>query len=342
VRNPPYARLLPRAFKLFSIRSATKTLLPTVGFYVRDNRLPASDKPVLCTLNILPPMMTVWHHLARRNLGDDVDIVIFDSSGALDPREFPEARVVRFLNVYAATKNEVFLRHIAANRRTVWLCDDDVFILSGETLRIIRERLSSPRTASISFEPRKWWELEIEGTRYQPSGSYCLALNHGILRKEKLNLKPSGGNTHPTLIGKPPGRYDTFDRANEELIRRGYECAIVPEQERRNLIAYFTGLSGAVMLLRYFKTPEQTLDYYRTPPKRQWSGNMLFGTLAALLSVSAVQDCYATLKGKPYPLPSLPSRDELLKLYGENKRYLRCDQDMEKVLETGERLKKAL
>ena len=92
------------------------------------------------------------------------------------------------------------------------------------------------------------------------------------------------------------------------------------------------------MLLWYFKKPEQTLDYLLSPPKQQWSGSMLFGMLGALLSICMIQELYAKLKGKPYPLPSLPPRDELMKIYEEHKQYLRPDQSLEQVEETSRRL----
>lgn len=80
-------------------------------------------------MNILPPMMTVWYHCARKYLGDSVDITIFDCSGKLDPAEVPGARVQKFLNLYAATKCDEFLYHIAKKRRIGWICDDDVFFV---------------------------------------------------------------------------------------------------------------------------------------------------------------------------------------------------------------------
>src|SRR5258708_963087 len=106
-------QLLQKLFKRFSVQMAFKTALPTLGYYMKRTPLPASRKPALFTMNILPPMMTVWHHCMRKYLGDRVDTVIFDCSGGLDPREFPGARVQKFLNFYAATKSQEFLDHIA-------------------------------------------------------------------------------------------------------------------------------------------------------------------------------------------------------------------------------------
>lgn len=308
-----YHQLLPYVFKRFSVLKAPVTLLPTIKHYLHRNPLRQSDKPALFTMNILPPMMTVWHHFAKRALGDAVDIVIFDCSGKLDPSEFPGARVQKFLNLYAATKSDEFLYHIAKHRKIGWLCDDDVFFLNGDVLSILKREMAVPNTASVSFMPRTWWNFAIDGKTYEPSGSYCLALNREMyVDREKLSLAPAEGNTHPSPTGRGKRRYDTFDRANELLIRKGYRCAIVPEQERKRCIAAFSGMSGAVMLLHYFKRPEQVLTYFKTPSDTQWaSSSMLFGLLSSMLAIETIQDCYEKIKGHRYPLPSLPSRKDL-------------------------------
>jgi hypothetical protein len=344
--HPPIARtydqVLPYAFRRFSVRSAARTLLPTLGYYARRPALPPGGKPALCTMNILPPMMTVWHHLARKALGNAVDIVIFDCSGRLDPAAFPGTRVQPFLNLYAATKCDEFLRHIARHRRIGWLCDDDMFFLDASALTILEREFAVPGTASVSFRPRGWWSFTIDGKTQDASGSYCLALDRTIFaEKERLSLAPADGNTHAMVAGKPR-RYDTFDRANEILLRKGYRCAVVPEKERDRCVTGFSGMSGAVMLLDYCRTPEAVLDYYRTPPKSQWSGNVLPGTLHALLAVCDIQDCYARLTGKPYPLPSLPSRKDLERIEREHRPYFRSDLRHDFMREAGERIKAAL
>lgn len=322
-------------------------------------------------MNILPPMMTVWHHFARRSVGDGADIVIFDCTGTLDPRDFPGALVLPFLNFYAATKGNVFIRSIARNRRIAWLCDDDMFLMSDECLTILNREFAVPKTASVSFRPREWWEFDMklsatslplqrerpiedpersrrgEGSStkasfIQPSSSYCLALDREVFMREKLSLAPAAGNPHPALTTRPPRRYDTFDKANEILLTRGYRCAIVSQEERERCVAEWSGLSGPVMLLRYFRSPEQTLEYFRSAPPERWSGNLLFGLMSAMLSICAVQDLYTRLKGKPYPLPSLPERGELLRILEERRAYIRPDQTLETMERTTAKLTRSL
>jgi hypothetical protein len=339
----PYYTLLPRLFKQFSVLSAKRTLLPTIHYYATRSPLSPSGKPALFTMNILPPMMTVWHHCVRKYLGDRVDTVIFDCSGRLDPTEFPGARVQKFLNFYAATKSDEFLYHIARYRRIAWLCDDDVFPINGEAIDLLEREFAVPNTVSVSFRPRPWWHFEIDGKSYQPSSSYCIAFDQTIFaEKEHLSLAPADGNNHPSDIGKPPKRYDTGDKANEILLRKGYRCAIVPKEEETNYITGFSGISGAVMMLWHFRTPEETLAYFTSAPEEAWRGNVLFGTLSALLAICTVQECYIKLKGSPYPLPSLPSRLMLEKLCKEKESLLRKAQSFRWIDEASNRLRAVL
>lgn len=290
--------------------------MPTLGYCISHPALPPSDAMALCTMNILPPMMTVWYHFARRAVGDDTDIVIFDCSGKLKKKDFPGAMVLPFLNLYAATKCDEFLKNIARKRRIGWICDDDMFLLSSEAKAIVSRELSDPQTASVSFRPRDWWHFEIDGKKHEASSSYCIAYNREIfVDREHLSLAPREGNTHPDVYGKGKRRYDTADYANEMLLRKGYRCYVVPEEDRDKYVTGFSGMSGAVMLLNYFKTPEQTLDYFRLAPEEGWkSGTLLHGVLCAMLSVSHIQSLHTTLTGSPYPLPSLPSHSDLERL----------------------------
>ena len=333
-----YDQMLGYVFKRNSLRFAWQTLLPTLRYCLTQPSLPPGEKPALCTMNILPPMMTVWYHFAKKNIGEGADIVIFDCTGTLDPKQFPDALVLPFLNFYAATKGDVFIRSIAKNRRIAWICDDDMFLMNRECLSILEREFAVPGTASVSFRPREWWEFDFAGKRLQPSSSYCIALNRAIFMQEKLSLAPAPNNPHPGLNTRPPRRYDTFDKANEILLQKGYRCAIVGPEERRRCVAEFSGLSGAVMLLHHFKTPGQTLDYFRSAPQQNWKGNLLFGLMSAMLSVCTIQDLYTKLKGKPYPLPSLPARGELLKILDERKQFIRADQTLDDLEKTSARL----
>lgn len=288
-------------------------------------------------------MMTVWYEVVQRTLGDGVDITIFDCSGKLNRSDFPNARVQKMLNFYAATKSDEFLYHVARNRSIGWICDDDMFPMSPAMVDVLQREFAVENTASVSFRPREWWHYDIDGQDFEVSSSYCIAFNREIFcNREKLSLRPCDGNDHPSHIGKPPGRYDTGDKSNEILLQKGYRCSVVPEDKRNEYLTGFSGMSGAVMLLWHFKTPEKLLEYYAAPPDTQWSGNMLYGTLQALIAISLIQELYTGIKGQPYPLRSLPDRSVLESLLQSKKHLLRDDQEIDGVYEAGEGLRRVL
>jgi len=290
-------------------------------------------------MTITPPMAVVWHHMARKYLGDRVDIVLFDSTGTMRPEDVPGARLIPFVNFYPPKKGDEFLRHVATSRRIAWICDDDMFPLSGEAVDIVEKEMAVPGTASVSFRPRIWWEFDIGGKRIQPSGSYCFAVNRDIvIGQEHLSLRQANGNAHPGTKGRNPHRYDTFDKANETLLLKGYRCAVVPEDAAKRCFAEFSGVSGGSMLLHYFRTPAQTLDYFLSAPPERWSGNILFRLLSALLSLCTIQEMYMKIRGKRYPLPSLPPREALLDILEQRKSHLRPDMTLDQVEDAARRL----
>lgn len=338
-----YSNLLLYTFRRFSVVKALRTGPETLWHYARRTPLPKSEKPALFTMNILPPMMTVWYHFMQKHVGDAVDTVIFDCSGSLDKSMFPKARVQKFLNFYAATKSDEFLYHIAKNRKIGWICDDDMFILNSKAADLVTESLRKPNTASFSFRPRTWWHFDIDGKTYQPSSSYCTAINREIvMEKEQLSLSPCDGNSHVSHIGKPLKRFDTFDKANETLLKKGYECEILDEDLQEQYVTGFSGMSSSVMLLWYFKTKQQTLDYLLTPEKKYWSGNALFTILSGLLAISSIFEMHEKITGKPYHMPSMPKKDDLLRIREEHEHLLREDLSFERVDTVSARLMNAL
>lgn len=339
-----YYELLPYVFKRFSVLRAFRTAVPTVIHKIHPRPLPASEKPALFTMNIMPPMLTVWYHLVQKNLGDSVDTVIFDCSGAVDASAFPKARVQKYLNQYAATKSDEFLYRIAHHRKIGWICDDDMFILSSKCIDVLNDAFANSNTASLSFRPRNWWHFDIDGKQYEPSSSYCIAINREIYcDTEHLSLSPADGNTcSVSHIGKEVKRYDTFDKANEQLIRKGYTCAIVPEKKREQLVTGFSGVSSAVMLLWYFRSAEKMMDYLEGPDDKAWGGNTMFTNLSGLRAINYMQQMHEKITGKPYHLRSMPTWQQLEALKEKKSSLIRDDQSFERVDEVAEKLWKAL
>ena len=339
-----YYELIPYVFKRFSLLRALLTGPETALHKLWPRPLEASEKPALFTMNIMPPMMTVWYHLAKKSLGDAVDITIFDCSGAIDKRSFPGARVQKYLNLYAATKSDEFLYRIASKRKVGWVCDDDMFILSSKCLDHIQAAFSDPNTASLSFRPRDWWHFDLDGKKVEPSSSYCIAINREIYcDKELLCMSPANGNNKAVShIGKEVNRYDTFDKANQLLIEKGYNCKILEEKERKQCTIGFSGSSSAVMLLWYFRNAKQMQDYLESPGDECWAGNTLFTILSGLRAISYMQKMHEQITGQPYILRSMPSRDYLETLKEQKQKLIREDQSFDRVDEVAEVLEKHL
>lgn len=335
----PYHELLKFSFKRFSVLSAARTAIPSALYYLRRPSLPASQKPALFTMNILPPLFTVWWHFAKRAIGDRADIVVFDCSGKLKKQEFPGVMIQKFVNLYAAEKCDEFLYSIARNRKTGWICDDDIFFLKGDIVNHVLRELDDPNTASVSLRPRGWWEFEINGKRYPASSSYCTAINRTIFcDKEHLSLTTAKGNPHPAVGDRPPKSYDTFDKANEILLTKGYRCAVLPEHIQNECITGFHGVSNGVMLLNYFKRPEQMLDFLLSPPKKQWRGSVLYTVFGALLAIDHIQNFAEKITGRRYSLPALPSKSELMKIRKEHEPLLREGMSWKGIDETIDKL----
>jgi hypothetical protein len=219
-----------------------------------------------------------------------------------------------------------------------------MFILSDKCLDTIDNAFKDPNTASLSFRPRSWWHFDIDGKEYEPSSSYSIVVNREIYcDKEKLCLSPANGNNHAVShIGKEVKRYDTFDQANEKLIRKGYNCVIVPESERDQLVTGFSGVSSAVMLLWYFRSSKQMMDYLEGPADDAWRGNTLFTVLSGLRAISYMQQMHEEITGKPYRLRAMPSWDALERLREQKAPLIRNEHSFEKVDEVAAILKNNL
>ncbi len=335
-----YAKVLPTAQKVFSLRSVLRNGLPTIAYHLAARPLPPSEKITIFTCTIFPPLVAVWHHLVRKMFGDAVNTQIFDCSGTLDPALVPGAKVQRYINAMHPTKIDVFLKGSAGNRKLIWICDDDVFPVSNRALTVFAEEFGRPNTAMVSLRPRTHWNFDIGGKKEQPSGSYCLAIDRTIfIDREHLRAQPADGNMHLSVEGKPQKRYDTLDKANESLLQHGYRCAIPAAEIRDACVCGFNGTSIGALLLSYFRSPQDVVAYFDATTDAQWKGNALHRNFTALLAAQAVQDLFERITGKQYSLPTLPNRADLARirkrtepLLQGGRNYAHVDQAYERVL----------
>ena len=76
--------------------------------------------------------------------------------------------------------------------------------------------------------------------------------------------------------------------------------------------------------------------------RRLGRGALIAIALAAMLAVQTVQEAYATITGRRYPLPSLPSRAELDAIRREKEPLLREGQSLRWVDEISAKVLAAL
>ncbi|MDD5469257.1 MAG: hypothetical protein PHO92_00435 [Candidatus Peribacteraceae bacterium] len=338
-----YSDVLPRAQKLFTLRSIARNALATAHYHTLEKPLPPSEKLTLFTCNIFPPNVVVWHHLVRKYFGDRVETFIFDCSGDLDPKLVPGAKVHKYFNAMHPTKIDVFLRRSARHRKCIWICDDDIFPISDRALDVLSQEFAVPNTATVSLHPRNWWHFAIKGKEYEASGSYCVVLDRDIfVEKEHLNAQSADGNVHPAHNGKGCRRYDTLDKANETLLMRGYRCAVVGKEKRDACMRGFDGTSGGALLLWYLGSKEKVLRFFNEPKDEQWGGNLLFGLLNSLFAIHEIQKIYAHITGSPYPLPALPKMADLEQIRKRTEPHLAHGRSYGEVEETGKSIAASL
>lgn len=307
-----YTAVLPRAQKLFSLKSAIRNASGTLQYQFFPPVLPASDRVTLFTCNIFPPLVTLWNHLVQKLYGDQVDVFVFDCSGRIDPRLLPGTTVQKYMNAMHPTKIDQFIQKSGKNRDIIWICDDDVFPVSPDGIRILKDAFAQDRTATVSFRPRRRWHFDIDDNYHEVSGSYCIALDRRIfVDTEHLNAQPCDGNTHPSHTEKPMSRYDTLDKANETLLQKGYRCFVVDEQKRNACFAGYDGTSIGALLLDYFKAPEDIIAYFDATEDEQWGGNVLRRNLGSLIAIDDILQMYTQITGESYAVPTLPARSEL-------------------------------
>lgn len=194
------------------------------------------------TCSIYPDLTRVWYHYLRRAVDPAaVTTVIYDCGSRLRPEHFPGARIVGCRNHDHGRKIDHFLAR--ADTPLVFLSDDDVFLLSAEAEPLAAEALlAAPRSAALSFKPRGWWSLQLDGKSWPLMGSYAVVVKPEVVLREGLSFR-----TRPTddpAVRDGSGYYDTADHANRRLLELGYEVVVPAEDLRRGLVQSFAATSS--------------------------------------------------------------------------------------------------
>ena len=212
-------------------------------------------RTTLFTCSVYPDLTRVWHHFAARHTDPAcVEILVYDCGGRLDPARLPGARVVRRPNV----EHGMNIDHAVAECSTplMFLSDDDAFPISREAERDAAAALtSSAELAAVSYYPREWWTLTIEGTPHPVIGTSSLVFRTDVVRREALSFRRVP-TSDPAIRNGEEGSYDTGDHAAEQLLRRGYRLSVPPRSVRQERVLGYSGVSRGFM--RYARPSDET------------------------------------------------------------------------------------
>ena len=202
------------------------------------------------TCSIYPDVTRIWYYCLVKSLqGKQVPVVIYDSSGLLNPIYYPGAKIVRYPNEQHGKKIDDFIKH-HLKTDFFYLTDDYAFLTSGEVLPYGLNWLEAGEmNAIVSYKPRLWWSFEVNGKEFPTMGSYSLLVKARVVRKYELSFQSK--RTERPEIRKGTGYYDTADFVNEYLLKEGYAINIAPE-DIRNAVPTFFGTSSA--MLSYYQT----------------------------------------------------------------------------------------
>lgn len=204
-----------------------------------------SQSLTILTCSIYPDVTRIWYYCLLNSLqGKQVPVVIYDSSGLLNPIYYPGAKIVRYPNEQHGKKIDHFIKH-HLKTDFFYLTDDDAFLTSGEVLPYgVNWLEAGEMNAIVSYKPRLWWSFNIHGKEFPTMGSYSLLIKAPVIKKYELSFQSR--RTERSEIRNGSGYYDTADYINEYLLKEGYAIDIAPEQIR-NAVPTFFGTSSAMI-----------------------------------------------------------------------------------------------
>ncbi len=251
----PLWKAAPRAFLHFNIlKSFPKTVVQSLGLYLRQSLEKFSSKPLLLVFSISPDHLRLWYFLAKKRIRmEDWRLVIVDSAGTFDPKLFPDAEVYRFLNIYHGRKIDFFLRHLSSEE--IFICDDDKYLERAidSELRLLKNL----DVAAVSLCSRNSFSFVIGGVHHKPMGSYALLFKKSAIIENNLFFQSpryavSTYKEFPVGVKHQFG-YDTADYANEKLLLAGFEIPCAD-----GAVTGFDGLSTSFVFLSSYSKRDVT------------------------------------------------------------------------------------
>lgn len=243
----PFWQLAPAANRRFSLfYSLPRTLWSSFFLYCGLKKIKSAGKTTVMTFSISEDYARLWYHFIRKHLNSEAwHFLIVDCAGDFNPKLFPKAQVVRFLNIGHGRKIDFFLKRI--DSEIIFLCDDDKYLIDdiSEELQLLEE----DKAAVVSLAPRLWYKFDIGGATFLPMGTYSLLIKKELILNRRLNFySPPAISPYKKFPSdsRKQSRYDTGDYLNEQLLLHGHKIVVVNEGRR---ILGWSGLSSIRHLL---------------------------------------------------------------------------------------------
>lgn len=241
-----------KAIRWFNFcRSLPKTASSAAAVVLGLKKSKNWNKPTALIFSISEDYARLWHHFAKKHLpSDQWHILIVDSSGEMKKGNFNGAEIVKYTNFPHGRKMDIIIKKFVRSD-IIFLSDDDKYITfnPSEELRI----LNNPAIAAISFAPRKWYRLNVNGFDFEPLGNCSVLWKRELILKHHLSFERIRNKKSPYKIFQPGAKeqesYDIGDIANEKILLAGYKTLV----SEKTAIG-FDGLSAPrIFLMRYGK-----------------------------------------------------------------------------------------
>jgi len=195
----------------------------------------------LVTFSAFPELTELWLEFAAACTDPHrTEIFVLDSSGRLRVRVARPVQIVPCWNVEHGRKIDLFVTK--AGHERVWLCDDDVFLLSPSVEQRLERALEAPDAWAASL---MWREQKLTPDGPHAMGSSCLMFKREVPLRHGWSFRVRA--TQDSYVNWGRGWYDTCDYAHAQSLSAGYRVVLL---ERDESLAPFIGVTAMYLKLR--------------------------------------------------------------------------------------------
>jgi hypothetical protein len=185
------------------------------------------------TFSVVTKMTAVWAYFSLRIARQvPMRILIADSAGSLSqvlPQQ-PGMQILPVFNYHHANKLDMFVNQLCS-APYVLVSDDDIFWLGSDAILWALEQFEgNPNLAVVSLLPKNETPDLLKDKVQQPMGSLFM-LRRSIWLGENLSFAVDNSPLKHNM-----GIYDTGEKAQTQLLERGYDIIYLPESMRKDFV----------------------------------------------------------------------------------------------------------